>query len=95
MMIPVDFHGFGMCWDGLISPVFQEGQQQAVPGPRLPMPATVAVTQAPEKIFPSDGMLLADDFRFVGPYIGPLDKQAGHTKLKIDDGSLILNMDEQ
>ena len=95
MMIPVDFHGFGMCWDGLISPVFQEGQQQAVPGPRLPMPAIVAVTQAPEKIFPSDGMLLADDFRFVGPYIGPLDKQAGHTKLKIDDGSLILNMDEQ
>ena len=32
--------------------------------------------QAPEKVLPSDGQLLADDFRFVGPYIGPLDTQA-------------------
>eukprot|EP00913_Durusdinium_trenchii_P018384 g17269.t1 len=34
------------------------------------------VSEAPEKIFSGDGTLLAENFRFVGPYIGPLDKKA-------------------
>ena len=33
------------------------------------------VSEAPEKIFSGDGTLLAENFRFVGPYIGPLDKK--------------------
>ncbi|OLQ15674.1 hypothetical protein AK812_SmicGene62 [Symbiodinium microadriaticum] len=34
------------------------------------------VTEAPEKVFEGDGSMLADDFQFVGPVIGPLDKKA-------------------
>uniref|UniRef100_A0A7S0FM62 Uncharacterized protein n=1 Tax=Pyrodinium bahamense TaxID=73915 RepID=A0A7S0FM62_9DINO len=32
-------------------------------------------TEAPEATLPGNGSLMADDFRFVGPVIGPLDKE--------------------
>lgn len=56
--------------------LFRESSFPISPKELLHLTKVFLVTEAPEKIFPSDGMLLADDFRFVGPYIGPLDKQA-------------------
>eukprot|EP00434_Breviolum_minutum_P011973 symbB.v1.2.010557.t1/scaffold694.1/size172116/20 len=55
--------------------LFRESSFPIPPKKLVRLAKMFLATEAPEKVLPSDGQLLADDFRFVGPYIGPLDTQ--------------------
>lgn len=48
---------------------------QIPPAELIELTKKFLATEAPEATLPGDGSLLTDDFQFIGPVIGPLDKE--------------------